>query len=88
MDKHKLVKIVQEQRNHTLEIQNQILEKNNECFIKMLSDKDEQISHLKCHNQNLEDPIKKSKNDKKSPYRSDNDFEEDKLLKQAHQGQR
>ena len=77
MDKHELVKILQEQRKHTLEIQNQILEKNNECFIKMLSNKDEQIPHLKGHNQDLEDHIKKSKNDEKSPYRRDNDFKED-----------
>ena len=37
VDKHKLVNIIQEQRTHTLEIQNQILEKNNEGFIKMLA---------------------------------------------------
>ena len=43
----------------------------------MLSDKDEQVSHLKSHNQNLEDQLKKSKNDEKSSYRSDDDFEED-----------
>ena len=43
----------------------------------MFSGKDEQISHLKSHNQNLEDQIKKSKNDEKLPYRSDKDFEED-----------
>ena len=63
--------------NHTLEIQNQILEKNNEQFTKMLSDKDEKISHLESHNQNLEDLIKKSKKDEKSPHKNDNDFEED-----------
>ena len=34
IDKQKLVKILQEQRNRTLEIQNQILEKNNEGFRK------------------------------------------------------
>ena len=62
MDKQELVKIIQEQRNHTLEIQNQILEKNIEGFRKMLLDKDEKISYLKSHNQNLEDQIKKSKN--------------------------
>ena len=37
-------------------IQNQILEKN-EDFKKMLSENDEKISHLKSHNQNLEDKI-------------------------------
>ena len=55
MDKEELVKILQEQRNHTLKIQNQILEQNNEGFRKMLSDKDEQLSHFKSHNQNVED---------------------------------
>ena len=77
MDKQELVKILLEQRNHTLEIQNQVLEKNNEGLRKMLSDKDEQISHLKSHNQNLEDQVKKSKNDETLPYRSDNGFKED-----------
>ena len=43
IDMQKLVKILQEQRNHTLEIQNQILEKNNEGFRKMLSNKDEKL---------------------------------------------
>ena len=32
---------------------------------------------MKSLNQNLEDQIKNSKNDERSPYRSDNDFEED-----------
>ena len=32
IDKQKLVKIIQDQMTHTLEIQNQILEKNNEAF--------------------------------------------------------
>ena len=32
IDKQNLVKIVQEQRNHALEIQNQIMKKNNEGF--------------------------------------------------------
>ena len=76
IDKQELVKILQEQRNRTLEIQNQILEKNNEGLKKMLSDKDEQISQLKSHNQNL-DEIKKSKNDKKLSYKSENNFKED-----------
>ena len=34
MDKQELVKIIQEQRNHTLEIQNQILEKINKYLKK------------------------------------------------------
>ena len=40
--------------NHTLEYQNQGLEKVNEEFKRMLRDKDEKISHLKSHNQTLE----------------------------------
>ena len=43
MNKQELVKILQEQRNHTLEFQNQMLKKNNEGLKKMLSDKDEKI---------------------------------------------
>ena len=43
----------------------------------MLSDQDKEISCLKIHNQNLEDEIRKSKNDNKSPYGSNNDFEEE-----------
>ena len=43
----------------------------------MLSNKDKEISCLKVHNQNLEDEIRKSKNDDKSPYGSDNDLEEE-----------
>ena len=35
------------------------------------------ISRLKNHNQDLEDKIKRSKNNEESPYRSDNDLEED-----------
>ena len=77
IDKQELVKILREQRNRTLEIQNQILEKNNEGFRKILSDRNEKISQLESHNQNLEDQIKKSKNDEKSLYRNDNDFKED-----------
>ena len=53
------------------------MEKNNEGLRKMLSNKDEQISYLKSHHQNLEDQIKKSKNDENTPLRSDNNFEED-----------
>ena len=43
----------------------------------MLSDQDKEISCLKIHNQNLEDQIKKSKNDNKSPYGCDNELEEE-----------
>ena len=54
----------------------------------MLSHKDEKISHLESHNQNLEEQIKMSKKDEKTLYRNDNDFKKDKAFKQAHQGQR
>ena len=43
----------------------------------MLSDQEKDISCLKIHNQNLEGHIRKSKNDNKSPYGSDNDLEEE-----------
>ena len=43
----------------------------------MLSDQEKDISCLKSHNQNLEDQIKKSKNDNKSPYGCDNELEEE-----------
>ena len=43
----------------------------------MLSDQDKEISCLKIHNQNLEDEIRKSKNDNKSPYGCDNELEEE-----------
>ena len=35
------------------------------------------MSHLKSHNQNLEDNIKKSKNELESPYRSNDNLEEE-----------
>ena len=35
------------------------------------------MSHLKSHNQNLEDNIRKSKNGKESPYRINGDLEEE-----------
>ena len=43
----------------------------------MLSDQDKEISCLKIHNQNLEDEIRKSKNDNKSPYGCDNELQEE-----------
>ena len=42
----------------------------------MLSDQDKEISCLKNHDQNIEDEIKKSKNDNKSPYGCNNELEE------------
>ena len=44
---------------------------------KRLSDKDKEISHLRSHNQNLEDKIINSKNVEESPYRSTDDLEEE-----------
>ena len=43
----------------------------------MLSDQDKEISCLKINNQNLEDEIRKSKIDNKSPYGWDNELEEE-----------
>ena len=43
----------------------------------MLSDQDKEISCLKIHNQNLEDKIRNSKNDNKSPYECNNELEEE-----------
>ena len=43
----------------------------------MLSDQDKEMSCLKIHNQTLEDQIRKSKNDNKSPYGCDNELEEE-----------
>ena len=43
----------------------------------MLSDRDKEISCLEVHNQNLEDEIRKSKNDNKSPYGCNNELEEE-----------
>ena len=44
---------------------------------KIVASKDEEITRLKIHSQNLEDQIKKSKNDNKSPYGCDNELEEE-----------
>ena len=57
--------------------QNRQLERTIRDNKKMLSDQDKEISCLKNHNQNLEDQIKKSKNDNKSPYGCDNELEEE-----------
>ena len=43
----------------------------------MLFDRDKEISCLKIHHQNLENQIRKFRNDDKSPYGSDNDLEEE-----------
>ena len=49
----------------------------------MLFDKNKNISCLNVHNQNLEDHIRKSKNDEETPYISNHKIEEEiKRLKQ------
>ena len=70
---HKLI----EQENHCSKDQNQKLEKANEDIKKLLSTKNEKISRLKNHNQDLKDKIKKFEDNEESTYRSDNDLEED-----------
>ena len=51
--------------NRRLWNQNRQLERTIRDNKKMLSDQDKEISCLKIHNQNLEDEIRKSKNDNK-----------------------
>ena len=70
---HKLI----EQENHRSKDKNKKLEKANEDIKKLLSTKNEEISRLKNHNQDLKDKIKKFEDNEESPYRSDNDLEED-----------
>ena len=72
---HKLI----EQENHRSKDQNKKLEKNIEDIEKLLSAKNEKISRLKNHNQDLKDKIKKFEDNEELPYRSDNDLEEDKV---------
>ena len=49
----------------------------------MLFDKNKEVSCLNVHNQNLEDHIRKSKNDEETPYISNHKLEEEiKCLKQ------
>ena len=59
-----------EHENHTLKYQKQYLKR-------MLLDKDKENWHLKSHNQNIEDKIRKSKNVEQSSYRSNNNLEEE-----------
>ena len=67
----------QELRNDLAEQENCSLKYQKKELQKRLLDKDKEISHLKSHNQNLEDKIRNSKNVKESPYRSNNDLEEE-----------
>ena len=77
VETQKWLKEWRDNKNRRLWNQNRQLERTISNNKKMLSNKDKEISCLKMHNQNLEDEIKKSKNDKKSPYGSDNDLEEE-----------
>ena len=58
--KHEIANKLCQQKNHWSQ-------RDNEELKKMLSDKDGEISQLKNHNQDLEDKIKRSKNDKDKP---------------------
>ena len=73
----KWLKEWKDDENHRLWNQNRQLERTIRDNKKMLSDQDKEISCLKIHNQNLEDQIKNSKNDNKSPYGCDNKLEEE-----------
>ena len=77
MSKQLLLNELKKQENRSLDYQNRRLEKANEEFRKVLSNKDEKITRLKGHNQNLEDKIRKSKNDEESPYGSNDNLEEE-----------
>ena len=66
-----------EQENHHSKYQNKKLERANENIKKLLSTNNEEISQLKNHNQDLKDKIERFEDNKESPYRSDNDLEED-----------
>ena len=61
MNKQLLLNELKKPEKRSLSDQNQRLEKVNEEFKKKLSIKDEKIVHLKNHNQDLEDKIKKFK---------------------------
>ena len=72
-----LLKSIRDDENCCLKNQNQQFELTRRDTEKMLSNKDKEISCLKVHNQNLEDQIRKSKNDNKSQYGYDNELEEE-----------
>ena len=60
-----------EQENHRSKDQNKKLEKANEDIKKLLSAKNEEISQLENHNQDLKDKIKKFEDNEGSQYRSE-----------------
>ena len=77
-NKYLQIKIMkQELRNYLVEHDNHSLKDQKKELQKMLIDKDKEIAHLKSHSQNLEDKIRNSKNVEESPYRSNNDLEEE-----------
>ena len=67
-----LLKSIRDDENCRLKNQNRQLELTRRDTEKMLSNKDKETSCLKVHNQNLEYKTRKSKNDDKSPYGSNN----------------
>ena len=69
---HKLI----EQENHCSKDYNKKLKRANEDIKKLLSTKNEEVSRLKNHIQDLEYKIEKFKVNDESMYRSDDDLEE------------
>ena len=67
----------QELWNHLVKQENHSLKYQNQDLHKRLLDKDKKILHLKSHNQNLKHKIRNWKNVEESPYRSNNDLEEE-----------
>ena len=77
VETQKQLKEWRDNENCCLWNQNRQLERTISDNKKMLFDQDKEISCLKIPNQNLEDRIRKSKNDNKSPYGCDNELEEE-----------
>ena len=73
----KLMKELRDNENCRLRDQNRQLEKTKRDNEKMLSDKNNEISCLNVHNQNLKYPIRKSNNDEETPYISNHKLEEE-----------
>ena len=71
------MKELRDKENCHLRDQNRQLELTKRDNTKMLSNKNKEISCLNVHNQNLEDQIIMSKNEKETPYRSNHELEED-----------
>ena len=77
VETQKWLKEWRDNENRRLWNQNRQLERTISDNKKMLSNQDKEISCLKIHNKNLEDEIRKSRNDNKSPYGCDNELEEE-----------